>query len=86
MPNDSYWDNEHMGELLKLCLAELDPTRRHEMCCKMQTLIHEESGVILPMHLNVLDAVRDSVHGLPMHLLGNLGASEFPDFVWIDEE
>ncbi len=83
--NDSYWDNARMGELLKLSLAELDATKRHEMYCEMQTLIHEESGVILPMHLNVLDAIRDNVHGLPEHPLGNLGASEFPEFVWIDE-
>ncbi len=83
--NDSYWDHPRMGELLKLSLAELDPAKRHEMYCEMQTLIHNESGMVIPMHLNVLDAKRDSVHGLPEHPLGNLGASEFPEFVWLDE-
>ena len=83
--NDSYWDHPRMGELLKMSLAELDSDRRHEMYCEMQTLIHNDSGVIIPMHLNVLDAARNSVHGLPRHPLGNLGASEFPEFVWLDE-
>jgi len=83
--NDSYWDNDRMGELLRLSLAELDPARRHEMYCEMQTLVHNESGMVIPMHLNVLDAKRNSVHGMPDHPLGNLANSEFPEFAWIDE-
>ncbi|MCY4149057.1 MAG: ABC transporter substrate-binding protein [Gammaproteobacteria bacterium] len=83
--NDSYWDNPRMGELLKLSLAELDPDKRHAMYCEMQTLVHNESGMIIPMHLNILDAKRDSVYGLPSNPLGNLGASEYPEFVWLDE-
>ncbi len=83
--NDSYWDNPRMGELLKLSLAELDADKRHAMYCEMQTLTHHESGMIIPMHLNVLDAVRDNVHGMPSNPLGNLGASEYPEFVWLDE-
>ncbi len=83
--NDTYWDDPRMGELLKLSLAELDPDKRYQMYCDMQTLIHNDSGMIIPMHLNVLDAVRENVHGLPNNPLGNLGSSEFPEFVWIDE-
>ncbi len=83
--NDSYWDDPRMGELLKLSLSELDLDKRHQIYCDMQTMIHNDSGVVIPMHLNVLDAIRDSVHGLPDHPLGNLGASEFPEFVWLDE-
>ncbi len=83
--NDTYWDNERMGELLKLSLAELDPDRRHQMYCEMQTLVHNESGMVIPMHLNVLDAIRTNVRGVPKTPLGNLGSSDFPEWVWLDE-
>ncbi len=82
--NDSYWDNERFGELLALSLAELDTDKRHAMYCEMQTLIHQESGMVIPMHMNVLDGVSNRVQGMPANPLGNLGAYEFPEFCWLD--
>ncbi len=82
--NDSYWDNERVGELLKSSLAELDPDKRHAMYCEIQTLINQESGMVIPMHINVLDGVSNRVKGVPANPLGNLGASEFPEFCWLD--
>lgn len=82
--NDTYWNNDRMGELLTLSLAELDPDKRHAMYCEMQTLINEECGMIIPAHINTLDGVSDRVHGIPSNPLGNFGASEFPEFCWLD--
>ncbi len=82
--NDTYWDNERVGELLKLSLAELDPDKRHAMYCEIQTLINQESGMVIPMHINVLDGVSNRVQGMPTNPLGNLGACEFPEFCWLD--
>ena len=81
--NDTYWDNERMGELLKLSRAEIDPARRHEMYCEMQTLVHNESGMVIPAHINLIDGVSDRVMGVPSNPLGSLGASEFPEFIWL---
>ena len=83
--NDSYWNNDRMGELLTISLSELDPDKRHAMHCEMQTLVNEECGMVIPMHLNVLDAVRNRVQGLPRNPLGNLGAAEFPEFCWVND-
>lgn len=82
--NDTYWNNDRMGELLKASLSELDPTKRHDMYCEMQTLIHNESGMVIPAHVNILDGLADSVKGMPTVPLGQLGGCEWPEFCWID--
>jgi len=51
--NDTYWNSDRMGELLKSSLSELDPVKRHEMYCEMQTLIHNNSGMVIPAHVNI---------------------------------
>ena len=82
--NDTFWNNDRFGELLKLSLAETDPAKRHNMNCEMQTLVHNGSGMVIPYHVNILDGVSDKVHGIPKQSLGSLGGCEWPEFAWID--
>ena len=81
--NDTYWNNDRMGELLKLSLAEIDPVKRHEMYCEMQTLIHENSGMVIPAFTNVNDAIANNVMGVPNVPIGPLGGCEWPEFAWL---
>ena len=81
--NDTYWNNDRMGELLKMSLAELDPTKRHEMYCEMQTLIHEGSGMVIPAFSNVTDGIANNVMGIPSVPIGPLGGCEWPEFTWL---
>ncbi len=81
--NDTYWNNERMGELLKLSLAETDPDKRHAMFCEMQTLIHNGSGMVIPAFSNVNDAIADNIMGMPTVPLGQLGGNEWPEFIWL---
>ncbi|MCP4765499.1 MAG: ABC transporter substrate-binding protein [Gammaproteobacteria bacterium] len=81
--NDTFWNNERMGELLGLSLAETDPAKRHAMYCEMQTLIHEGSGMVIPAFSNINDGISDNVMGVPKVPLGQLGACEWPEFVWL---
>ncbi len=81
--NDTYWNNERMGELLKMSLSELDPTKRHEMYCEMQTLIHNESGMVIPAFSNINDGIAKNVMGMPKVPLGQAGACEWPEFAWL---
>ncbi len=82
--NDTHWNNDRMGELLRTSLAELDPGKRHEMYCEMQTLVHEQSGIVIPAHVNIIDGVNDKVKDIPTVPLGQLGACEWPEFCWLD--
>ena len=81
--NDTYWNNERMGELLKSSLAELDPVKRHDMYCEMQTLIHEGSGMVIPAFANVNDGVSKNVMGVPGVPIGPIGGCEWPEFAWL---
>jgi peptide/nickel transport system substrate-binding protein len=82
--NDTFWNNERFGELLKLSLAETDPDKRHAMYCEMQTLVHNGGGMVIPFHFNNLDGVNDKIHGIPNQPLGPLGGCEWPEFAWIE--
>ena len=81
--NDTYWNNDRMGELLAASLAETDPDKRHAMYCEMQTLIHNGSGMIIPAFSNINDGIANNVMGVPNIPLGQLGANEWPEFVWL---
>ncbi|MCP4195674.1 MAG: hypothetical protein GY762_00860, partial [Proteobacteria bacterium] len=81
--NDTFWNNDRMGELLKLSLAETDPDKRHTMYCEMQTLIHEGSGMVIPAFSNINDGIANNVMGMPTVPLGQLGACEWPEFIWL---
>jgi len=82
--NDTYWNNERMGELLTLSLAETDPDKRHAMHCEMQTLIHENSGMVIPAFSNINDGITNNIKGMPRVPLGQLGACEWPEFIWLE--
>ena len=58
--------------------------KRAEMMCEMQTLIHNNSGMIIPNHLAYVDAKRSNVKGVGKSPLGSLGAYEWPEFAWLD--
>ena len=80
--NDTFWNNERFGELLKLQLAETDTAKRHEMLCEMQGLVHDGSGMVIPYHVNILDGVNDKIHGIPNIPLGSLGAYQWIESAW----
>jgi peptide/nickel transport system substrate-binding protein len=80
--NDTFWNNERFGVLLKESLAETDQKKRHDMHCEMQTLVHNGSGMVIPYHTNILDGVSDKIHGIKNVPLGSLGAYTWPEFAW----
>jgi len=82
--NDTVWKNARMGELLVASRSVKDPVKRKEMYCEMQTLIHDECGMVIPAHLNYVDGVSDKVRGIPWVPIGDLGGSEFPEFIWLE--
>jgi peptide/nickel transport system substrate-binding protein len=81
--NDTFWKNERMGKLLTMSLAELDPVKRHAMYCEMQTLVHDNSGMVIPAFSNINDGIADNIMGMPTVPLGQLGGNEWPEFIWL---
>jgi peptide/nickel transport system substrate-binding protein len=81
--NDTYWNNERMGQLLELARSETDPVKRHQLYCDMQTLVHNGSGMIIPAFSNVNDGIANNVMGIPQVPTGQVGGSEWPEYVWL---
>ena len=82
--NDTFWNSDRMGELLKASLAETDSEKRHAMLCEMQSLVHNDSGMVIPYHVNQLDGVNNKVQGIPRVPLAALGGAEWPEFAWLE--
>jgi peptide/nickel transport system substrate-binding protein len=82
--NDTFWNNDRFGELLTTSLAETDPAKRHAMHCEMQTLVNQESGIVIPYHVNILDGVNNKIKGIKNVPLGGLGAYTWPEFGWME--
>jgi len=50
----------------------------------MQTLVHNDAGMVIPYHTNVLDAVSSKMHGFSNVPLGQLGGNGWAEFAWKD--
>jgi hypothetical protein len=48
----------------------------------METLIHNESGMVIMTHKNFIDAMSDKIKGIGRMPVGNFGGYEWPEFVW----
>ena len=77
------WD-ELMGVLLDKAKAETDPTVKHELLCEMQKIVAENATVVIPSHRSTADGISNKVKRVPGRALGDLGASEWPKFVWLE--
>jgi peptide/nickel transport system substrate-binding protein len=84
--NDTLWRDHRMAQWLEDVRAAPDPVARHEIYCAMQTLIHDESGMVIMAHNNIIDGISDKVRGIGRMPLGSLGGYEWPEFAWLSDE
>ena len=47
--NDTRWKHEKFNRLLAKARAELDETKRREMYVKMQSIVRDEGGAVIPL-------------------------------------
>ena len=80
--NDTYWNSDRMGQLLKDSLAETNAAKRHEMHCEMQKLVSTESGMVIPAHTNILDGHNSQVQGFSNCPLGQFGGNGWAEHIW----
>ena len=82
--NESAWKNEKFDQLLVAARAETDEARRKEMYTDMQVLIHESSGIGIPVFINGLDAHTEKLKGLKPMGTGSMMGYAFAEHVWLD--
>jgi len=82
--NESRWKNAQFDELLTLSRAETDFAKRRQLYADMQTLIHQEAGLGIPMFLDSLDGHSSKLKGLSPIPLGGMMGYSFAEHVWLE--
>ncbi|SPS02456.1 ABC transporter substrate-binding protein [Cupriavidus taiwanensis] len=82
--NESRWKNPRFDQLLLGARAETDFAKRKQMYADMQTMIHTEAGIGIPLFLSSIDAHSTKLKGLSPIPLGGLMGYAFAEHVWLD--
>lgn len=80
--NETRWKNENFDQTLETVRGVTDADKRKQMYCDLQTMIHEENGMSIPIHRNYVDAAASHVKGRTHVPLNNFGGSESPVSLW----
>ncbi|MDP2803061.1 MAG: ABC transporter substrate-binding protein [Phreatobacter sp.] len=82
--NESGWKNEKFDQLLLAARAETDGAKRKQMYTDMQVMVHESSGIGIPVFISGLDAHSAKLKGLTPMGTGSLMGFAFAEHVWLD--
>jgi peptide/nickel transport system substrate-binding protein len=82
--NESRWKNPKFDQLLLAARAETDMAKRKQMYADMQTMIHQEAGIGIPLFLASLDGHSTKLKGLSPIPLGGLMGYNFAENVWLE--
>lgn len=83
--NESAWRNERFDALLLEARAETDNERRRERYSEMQRLVHEGSGICIPVFASYLDAHVSNLKGLRPIPTGGMMGYNFAENIWLDQ-
>ena len=70
--NETHWKHKHFEKVLIEARAELDEIKRRDMYVELQTILHNEGGLIAHVFANHLFATSDKVR-VPDTMSGNRG-------------
>lgn len=82
--NESRWKSAQFDQLLLASRAETDLPKRKQMYADMQTMIHNDAGIGIPLFLASIDGHSTKLKGLSPIPLGGLMGYSFAEHVWLD--
>ncbi|MDW3684467.1 ABC transporter substrate-binding protein [Cupriavidus sp. CV2] len=82
--NESRWKNAKFDQLLLAARAETDTAKRSQMYADMQSMIHEDAGIGIPLFLASIDGHSSKLKGLSPIPLGGLMGYSFAEHVWLE--
>ncbi|MCL6701864.1 ABC transporter substrate-binding protein [Pseudomonas sp. T1.Ur] len=82
--NESAWKNEQFDQLLVQARGETDEAKRGKMYGDMQALVHEHSGIGVPVFISNIDGADQRVKGYGANPLGGFMGYMFAEQVWLD--
>ena len=82
--NESRWKSSQFDQLLLAARSEVDIAKRKQMYADMQTLIHNDAGIGIPLFLASIDGHSTKLKGLSPIPIGGLMGYMFAENVWLD--
>jgi peptide/nickel transport system substrate-binding protein len=82
--NESRWKSEKFDQVLVAARAETDLAKRKQMYADLQTMIHQEAGIGIPLFLTSLDGHTTKLKGLSPIPVGGLMGYNFAENVWLE--
>ena len=82
--NESAWKSPKFDELLVASRGETDLAKRTQMYADMQAMIHNESGIGIPMFISSLDGHTKKLKGLSQIPIGGMMGYNFSEHVWLE--
>jgi peptide/nickel transport system substrate-binding protein len=82
--NESAWKNPKFDELLLASRAETNVAKRTQLYADMQSMIHDEAGIGIPMFISSLDGHTTKLKGLSPVPIGGMMGYNFADSVWLE--
>jgi peptide/nickel transport system substrate-binding protein len=80
--NESAWNNPQFDQLLLAARAEGNEVTRKQMYVDMQTLVHEQCGIGIPVFMSLIDGFNQRLGGLGSIPVGGLMGYKFAEHVW----
>lgn len=81
--NETKWGNARFDQILTQARGELDKTKRAELYCEMQRMLHDDGGVGMLAFYDLIDSKRDNVMGFDPHPAGYNRNAFFSSEVWL---
>ena len=82
--NESRFKDPKFDQLLVAARGETDLAKRKQMYADLQTMIHTEAGIGIPLFLASLDGHTTKLKGMTPIPLGGLMGYNFAEHVWLD--
>lgn len=82
--NECGWSNPAFDRLLLEARGESDEQRRKQLYGEMQQLVHDQSGVAIPVFISLIDGHDERLKGLYPIPIGGMMGYLFADQVWWD--
>lgn len=82
--NESGWKNPQFDQLLVQARGETDEVKRGKMYADMQALVHDHSGIGVPVFISNIDGVDQRVKGYGTNPLGGFMGYMFSEQIWLD--
>ncbi len=80
--NESGWQNPQFDQLLVAARGEVDEVKRRQMYTDMQVLIHDHSGIGIPVFMSLIDGFDQRLKGFGSIPTGGLMGYSFAEHVW----